>query len=58
MRINWTKQNSVGHPRPHLMDGLQADHERSKGKNYEQIIFAKSKQSDDDNVLWNNLIST
>lgn len=33
------------------MDRLQVDHERSKGKNYEQIIFTKSKQSDNDNVL-------
>ena len=29
---------------------LQADYEQSKGKNYEQIIFAKSKQTANNNV--------
>lgn len=37
---------------------LRADHERSEEKNYEQKILVKPKQTDSNNITWNNEIFT
>lgn len=39
-----------------LKEVLRADHESSEENNYKQIILAKSKQTDNNNVIQDNYI--